>query len=493
MPVPISHHLSPAPILDALERYAGRLIDLDRKRTVSGGELRSARERLSESLIDAGLDTGDRVLLCAGNGPAFFAAFVGVLACGASPLLLHRDTPPPELLRFACTFGARRILAERWSPAELRDVFPAVRDVACADWCQLRLAAVDETRPDFQGDFPAPAGVPLHPTSGTTGRPKMALRPAEAALAEARHYAEAMSITAGDCLLCTIPMSHAYGFGTCVSVPLLTGADVVSLRQFNPRNVLRALSEFPVTTFPAVPAMLDLLLTMAKNDDGCCPRRVLSAGAPLPERTATAFFERTGNAVAPLYGTTETGGISVASGLSAPLPAACVGPPMNGVRVEVRPCAESGGLDERLGRVYVNSPSMMAGYLGRSGIDASSVEDGWFQTGDLGYLDERGAIHLVGREKDVINVFGLKVVPSEVEDVITAFPGVVDVKVYAGEHRSGSEIVQAAVAGPESLDLTALREYCERELAPFKRPTRFHRLEQLPRSALGKILREELP
>jgi acyl-CoA synthetase (AMP-forming)/AMP-acid ligase II len=90
---------------------------------------------------------------------------------------------------------------------------------------------------------------------------------------------------------------------------------------------------------------------------------------------------------------------------------------------------------------------MMAGYLTPEGIDSSAIHEGWFQNGDLGFIDAAGRVHLVGRESEVVNVFGMKVIPSEVESVIRDFPGVADVKVYAGQHRSGSQIVKAAVAG----------------------------------------------
>jgi long-chain acyl-CoA synthetase len=136
---------------------------------------------------------------------------------------------------------------------------------------------------------------------------------------------------------------------------------------------------------------------------------------------------------------------------------------------------------------------MMAGYLTPQGIDASHIVDGWFQTGDLGYLDAAGRIHLVGRESEVINVFGLKVIPSEVEAVIRQIAGVTDVKVYAGQHRSGSQIVKAAIAGPDSLDVAAVREHCARQLVGYKRPEVITRLDSLPRNSAGKIIRDQLP
>ena len=166
---------------------------------------------------------------------------------------------------------------------------------------------------------------------------------------------------------------------------------------------------------------------------------------------------------------------------------------MEPVSVAIRPLDNADELREGVGRVRVKSASMMAGYLTRQGIDSSGIVDGWFETGDLGFLDESGRIHLVGRESEVINVFGLKVIPSEVEAVLMTAPGVTDVKVYAGQHRSGSQIVKAAVAGAESLDVAAIREYCAKQLVGYKRPEVITRLDALPRTSTGKIIRDQLP
>jgi acyl-CoA synthetase (AMP-forming)/AMP-acid ligase II len=485
--------LSPDPILGAFEEYRGSIFDIDRGVECSADVLRANRDRLSDRARDGGLRCGDRVILSVGNGPAFVTALTAILDAGGSPLLLHADTPPAESKRFACSFGARFILCESHGPAAMQPVCPAAAEFALDGFPALTWADVDDTDETFDHDYPELPPAPLHPTSGTTGRPKVAVRPGQAALAEARNYRQALDVTGDDCLLCVVPMSHAYGFGTCVMLPLVSGARVVSTRRFNPRIVQRALQVQGISIFPAVPAMLDLLMASTSAGALPAPRHLLSAGAPLSERTARRVFENTGIVVSPLYGTTETGGISVAAGDPQPCLGTCVGRSMRAVSVAVRPVADAPELSQGIGRVCVQSPSLMAGYLSHDGIDESSIVDGWFETGDLGFLDSERRIHLVAREKEVINVFGMKVIPGEVEAVIAAFPQVTDVKVYAGTHRSGSQIVKAAVAGPESFDVAALKEHCQRHLAPYKRPEIITRLDALPRSPTGKIIRDRLP
>ncbi len=459
----------------------------------AAGALRREKDRLAVALTRSGLAAGDRVIVALDNGPLFLAALAAIIAQGGSPLLLHGDAPAGELERSARQYHAKFVLCDTSTDDELATIGASCRLAGGPPWSQPHWVIVEAGDAPADDPFPPLPGVPLHPTSGTTGQPKVAARPGPCAMAEAAHYVETIGIDARDLVLCVVPMSHAYGYGMCAMVPMLTGADIALVRRFHPRSVLRALREQPVTVFPAVPAMLDLLLAAGLGGTDRVPRCVLSAGAPLPKRIAVEFKQRLGVAVRPLYGTTETGGIAVAPAAAAPDLVGCVGPSMNGVDVEIRPVADAPGLKEGVGEVHVRSSSLMSGYLTSTGSAGAALAGGWFGTGDLGRLDPQGAIHLVGREKDVINVFGMKVVPSEVESVIAMMPDIEDVKVYPGRHRLGSQVVKAAVVTSATLDLAAIRGHCAKHLAPYKRPERITLVDALPRTPVGKIIQDQLP
>ncbi len=486
--------LAPTPLLRLFDRYNGYFHDLDRGLKVDGAGLRAGRDAIAAGLehSSVGIAPGDRVLFAVGNGPGFIAAFIAVLSVGGSPVLLHVDTPPAELDRLSRSYDARFAICDAWTENDLAPFSESASKVRFAPDNHLTVAKLRSSG-GSQRTLPLIPGMPLHPTSGTTGVPKLSARHGIAAIAEAADYQQAMGMDADDTILCVVPMSHAYGFGMAAMMSVVSGASIISSRRFQPHAVFKALREFPITTFPAVPAMLHLLLVASRGRIGGLPRRVLSAGAPLAEHTAREFFEKNGQTAWSLYGSTETGGICV--DVEAPADAApgSVGPPMAPVSVEIRPLPDTANWKAGIGRVSVKSPSMMAGYLTPDGIDTSSVRDGWFENGDLGYLDESGRVHLVGRESEVVNVFGMKVIPSEVESVIRDFPGVADVKVYAGQHRSGSQIVKAAIACSPSLDLAALRAHCVANLVAYKRPELIIPLEALPRTPTGKIIREQLP
>jgi acyl-coenzyme A synthetase/AMP-(fatty) acid ligase len=292
-----------APILAALQSYRGEIVDLEEGVRVGGAELRSAVDAVAKWLAKLGVSTGDRVVFSVGNGPAFTAALCGALAAGASPILLHGETPPQELLRYARQYSARFALSQcslGSLPSDGESYRAIVAPVgesqnsSLPEWLELYCTefALDPHGPTF----PSVIGATLHPTSGTTGEAKIAVRTAEQTFEEARHYIKTMQITRRDRILCVVPMSHAYGFGMGFMVSLLSGASLFTMRQFNPRTIPRVLTERQITIFPAVPAMLDLVLR-ADVADVAIPRLVLAAGAPLAEATAAAFLRQTGTPI----------------------------------------------------------------------------------------------------------------------------------------------------------------------------------------------------
>ncbi len=482
--------LSPEPILSAAAAFRGRMIDLDRSLVIEAGDLAGAYHALAKRLRRSGLLPGDRVVMGVGNGPLFITTLVAILEAGGAPLLVHADTPPAELQRTANRFGAKFIACDPQQHGKLRSASVRAVVLSRGDWACLGWAQMDERNPLLQGEYPSLPGVPLHPTSGTTGEPKIAARPGPCAVAEAQHYIESIGIEADDVILNLTPMNHAYAYGLCVIVSLLASPTLVSMRRFSPTLVHRAIAELGITVLPAVPVMLDMLLFGAGDRLYDPSRRIFTAGAPLPARTARNFRQVCGSVVRPLYGSTETGVIAIAPG-DHETDADCVGPPVNGVEVKTR-ASEGTNCREDFGRVYVRSSSMMAGYVARWGLDRSHLVNGWFTPGDLGQFDRLGELHLNGRETDVINVFGAKVVPSEVEEVLQMLPEVAEAKVYAGQS-SGSQFVKAAIVAASPIDGAKIRAHCKKHLVYYKQPEAITLLDALPRTPTGKIIRERLP
>ena len=482
---------SSAPILAAAENYRGQVFDLDSGRKVSTVQFHAMRAQLITTLRQKGIASGDRVLVTIANGPMFPIALTAILACEASPLLVHVMTPAAELARYAQRFGVKWLISSGGDDQTESILEQHGMNLVGDDW-SLLLGRFPEPK-----NIPGPQlrGVPLHPTSGSTGLPKIALRPGFPAMEEARHYTATMAICEDDCLMAIPPMSHAYGYGVTTMVPLLTGASIVTTAKFSIKALGQVLKEHPITVLPMVPAHIDMLLFSGGIDFGRL-RWLLTAGSMMPRRSAQQFRKKTGVAVCPLYGTTETGGISVATVADGEDVDGRVGPPMDGVEVQVHPPADAEdlGLEPGVGKLHIKSSSMMAGYLADTGeVLHPFSKDGFFETGDIAKLVEDGIIHLRGRTGEMINVLGLKVVPCEVEEVIAAMPGVREVKVYAGQLASNGEIVKAAVAVEPGIAETDIRNYCEAHLVYYKRPQIVTLVQQLPRNPAGKIQVKQLP
>ena len=485
-----SEALSPAPLLTAAESFRGKIIDLDAQRELSAADFSRLRESLTKQLQQLGLAAGDRVLVALPNGPLFVAMLAATLACEASPLVVHAKTPAAELQRYARRFGVRYLSCVEIEERDVEPIVTSSAQIQLNDVDGMQWATLDTPDDCFRG--PELRGVPLHPTSGSTGLPKIALRPGFAAMEEARHYAETMAIGADDYILTIPPMSHAYGYGMCVTLPLLTGANIVCTSRFSVKKLRAALEALPITVLPNVPANIDLLLFGGVPDFGRL-RWMLAAGAMLPGKSADGFLAKTGIAVCPLYGTTETGGISVATAADGRDVDGRVGPPMNGVRVRRARGDIDESLEQDIGKLQVQSSSMMVGYLDDEGNILKPFHADWFETGDLARIGRDGTIHLRGRTSEVINVLGLKVVPCEVEESIALLPGVREVKVYGGTRGKKTEIVKAAVAVDDGVTEADIRAHCEQHLVYYKRPQAVVLVEALPRSPAGKIIRDQLP
>jgi acyl-CoA synthetase (AMP-forming)/AMP-acid ligase II len=465
---------SPKPLLDAFEDFHGSWFDLDLNVKIAADDLKRLKSELLSQMTQRGLSPGDRVLTALPNGPLFVAIWAASLEAGASPILVHSDTPDPELERMAARWGATFLATEARNGEDRNQSggFLAAGQYGAIRW-QRREAG------DNPGDQLTLVSLPLHPTSGTSGGPKIAVRPGPCAIAEPRHYIETLSIERSDSILCAIPMSHAYAYGMCFLVALLTSAELVFMRRFNPALAHRAFDQMKISVFPAVPIMLDSLLATPATGSLGRPRIVLSAGTPLSRKTFEEFRRQYGLSVRSLYGTTETGGISI--GLEEEDFTDSVGIPMRGVEVDL---SETSGKDVRV--VRVRSSSMMGGYLEGDRISRDQIPDGWFETGDVARRDAQGRLLLQGRLSEVINVFGYKVIPREVEEIILMLPQVGDVKVYAGRHL-GPDVVEAAVVCHEPISEAQIIEHCEKHIVSYKCPTAVRFVDALPRTASGKV------
>ena len=331
-------------------------------------------------------------------------------------------------------------------------------------------------------------------TSGTTGIPKCTARSHRNLACEARNFNLTTGVAADDRVMCTVPLYHAHGFANAFLAALYAGATLVLLEEFNRAAVVELLARERITIFPAVPLIFDLLArrVMGQSRPGNSLRLVFSAGAPLSSAVAREFREAFGVYVRQLYGTTEVGSAAINLDLNLQATLDSVGLPMRNVRIEILREDGSIAASGEEGEVAIQSPNAPEGYYRQPELSEQKFRHGYFWPGDVGRKDERGYLYIQGRAAWLVSSAGRKVDPLEVEAVIAAFPKVQEVVVVGVPGYLGEHVVKAVVVARETCQEQEIVDFCRDRLADFKIPRLVEFVSEIPRSAIGKVLRKDL-
>jgi malonyl-CoA/methylmalonyl-CoA synthetase len=320
-------------------------------------------------------------------------------------------------------------------------------------------------------------------TSGTTGAPKGAMLTHANLLAGAEAVRLAWRWSPEDRLVLALPLFHMHGLGVGLHGTLLAGASAVLLPRFDVDAVMDAATEQGGTMFFGVPTMYARLARSARIGELARLRLCVSGSAPLPAALHRQLAEGSGQAILERYGMTETL-MNVSNPYEGERRAGTVGLPLPGVEIRVAP-------DD--GEILVRGPNVFPGYWRQPEASATAFDhDRWFHTGDVGDRDGDGYLQIVGRSKELIITGGFNVYPREVEDVLRQHPAVADVAVVGTPSVEWGEVVTAFVVAEGTPDPDGLVAWSAKALAPFKRPRLVRYVDELPRNALGKVLRHEL-
>ena len=448
-------------------------------RHITAGTLAASGRELSRALGAAGLGPDDLVLSALGNHDAFFSLLLACAGRGVAVLPLDRGTPPAEALPLAVRFGATAIVVRDDSldhaGATGRDLPGGLR--------LLRLGTPART-------IATRGAALLKMTSGSTGLPKATFTTASNLIADSEAIIEAMDIRPDDTQVACIPLSHAYALGNIVGPLFLQGTTAVLHDQFAPGHFVQDARRFRTRVFAGVPFMFEHLAAHLPAEDWPpALEKLITAGARLEVSTARRFVAQFGVRIHNLYGSSETGGITFDQ-VADPDDMASVGTPLPRVTLSLRPDAAA---PAGAGRVHVAGPAVCRGYADAQEEADSPFDAGGFLTGDLGALDARGRLEIVGRVSSFINIAGRKVQPDEVERVLSAMPGIAEARVIGiADAVRGQQLVACIVPRDHDLRPIAIRHYCADRLAAYKIPRAFLFLDALPRDARGKTNRHAL-
>jgi long-chain acyl-CoA synthetase len=490
-------------------------------RRVTWSALDAEVDRVASGLIRMGLVAGYRVVIALPNRIEFVTAYLGALRAGLVAVPVNPRSATGELVRLVADCGARVAVTDRSTLTTVRQAVAGLEDALGAADEDLRSRtpvprivvvsaptlpgeqAYDELAGSEVVDLPRATDperlAALLYTSGTSGRPRAAMLSHRALLANLEQVAgvDPAMITDDDVVFGVLPLFHVYGLNAVLGQVLHRCARLVLVDGFDTEDSLRVIEDEAVTVLPVAPpvfASWQALPDLGERLSGV--RLVLSGSAPLSLELVEIFVRRTGIEVHQGYGLTEAAPV-VTSTLRSPHPKrGSVGSALPGI--ELRLADESGQRPdgEDAGQILVRGANLFSGYWpdGADGPD----EDGWYATGDIGFLDRDGDLFLVDRLRELVIVSGFNVYPSEVEDVIGEVDGVAEAAVIGSDHpRTGETVVAYVTRAASSTDTaeeleSRVREHCATRLARFKQPTEVHVVERLPHTVTGKVAKGRL-
>lgn len=435
--------------------------------TLTFADLAQRASLMRAALAREGVTQGSRVALVARNAPDTAVAIHALIDLGATIVPIHPRLTDAE---------AGALLSDAAPTLVLRE-----RD----------LASLTAPSPS-----PAPASVPdslplaMVYTSGTTGRAKGAVLPRRAFLAGAAASAENLGWIDADRWLCVMPLCHVGGLSILTRC-LIARRAVILLPRFDPDAVLTSIDRDRATLLSVVPTMLATLLERDTTNTLARLRAILLGGAAAPRALLEACARR-GIQALTTYGLTEAcSQVTVQRLADPPSARRGSGQPLDGVAIRIARDDGSAAGPHEVGRIHVRGPTLMDGYFRGPDqpLDRALTTTGWFDTGDLGELDDRGALHVHTRRTDLIVTGGENVYPVEIEQHLEAIPGVRRALVFGLPDDRWGQIVAAVIEADSTTDLRAIADHASSTLAPHKRPRLFAVVESLPLTTSGKVER----
>ena len=447
--------------------------------------------RTASGLAARGVRAGDRVAWISGNHPSGLETLYACGQLGAIWVPVNARLAAPEA-QYILDHSGARVVVHGQVHGTLRERLPNVSAWISAESEEL-LAGQDPEPRDEPVTLDDPCLIMY--TSGTTGRPKGAVLTHGNMTWACLNQILGFGISAAERTLALAPFFHIGGLNGTANPTLLCGGTVVIARSFDPAGILALIERERITSFFAVPTMLDAM----SRDPGFTVRdlsslrTVAAAGAPLPLPTLRTWLDR-GVTMQQAYGMTEaapTG--TVLESADAVRKIGSAGKPQffTDVRV-VRPDGTDTDAGE-IGEVILAGPTIMAGYWREPERTAEAIVDGWYHSGDAGALDEEGFLYIRDRYRDMIISGGENVYPAEVESALLELPGVVEAAVIGvPDEKWGEAGLAVLVCTPEAADGERIRHALRDRLAGFKVPREIRFVATLPKTATGKVRKQDL-
>lgn len=447
---------------------------------------------MASTLAELGIERGDRIATVLPNGlPAIVSFLAGTIAGTAAPL--NPGYRQDEFAFYIDDTSAKLMLCPPDGAPDARKAAEGKIPVYSLEMDAAGNVTIAGASPGSKHPKPEPDDVALvlH-TSGSTGRPKRVPIRHRNLMASAKNIIKHYDLSPTDVSLIAMPLFHVHGLVASTISTLLSGGTVVVPAKFNPLSFWKNVRDCGVTWYSAVPTIHSLLLARAGKErpqgaEGL--RFIRSCSAALPPEMMAKMKDVFGAPVLEAYGMTEASHQMASN----PLPPSEAKPgsvgPGTGVNVGIMDAAGNLLKTGERGEVVIQGPNVVDGYENNPEANAASFTNGWFRTGDQGFLDEHGYLTLTGRIKELINRGGEKIAPREIDEILLAHPSVTEAVAFGFPHATWGEEVAAAVVLSEPQPESVILGFCKERLADFKCPKKLYIVDTIPRTATGKIQR----
>lgn len=465
--------------------------------TITYADLLPRTARLAQLFTSLGIRPGDRIAIQAEKSPEALLVYLAALRTGAIFLPLNPAYTISEVRYFLADAEPGLFICRAEQEKEMRQLCAeiGVPNLLTLDTQgQGSLTARASVQPADYDDIARDDGdlAAILYTSGTTGRSKGAMLSVRNLWSNAETLREYWRFNDKDRLLHALPIYHTHGLFVATNVTLVSGSAMIFLPRFSASELVALMPR--ATVLMGVPTFYSRLVSEPTftREAAAGMRLFVSGSAPLSAETHKLFEERSGHAILERYGMTETNMITSNPYEGDRVPGS-VGFPLPGVEVRIAD-PETGAPADDVGVIEVRGPNVFGGYWRMPEKNAENFRpDGYFITGDMGRIDPRGYVHIVGRDKDLIISGGLNVYPAEVEAAIDAISGIAESAVIAVPHPDLGEAVVAVVQAQDPrLTENDVVGAAAATLARYKQPKRVLFVDALPRNAMGKIQKKQL-
>lgn len=461
-------------------------------------------EQYSQAIKQMNITSGDRVALLLPNIPEFIVSFFAVTALGASVVALNPQFQQEELEIYLRQCQVKMIITDEQTITTCRNII--------ASWAETIPAIVVGQQQKgtslpglIEDQFPAELSdcgsdkeaVFLY-SSGTTGPANGVTRTHQQCWWGAESYITTAKLTQKDRIFCAVPLFHAYGIFTCLLAAAYSGAALILFKDPSPfvlhsERALSTLEHEQVSVLPGVPYLLQTLVDAPAQADLSALRLCISSAVPMSNELFEAFYQKFGTPLRQLYGCTEAGCITLNIDEHPEQTAASVGTLMEYVDITIRD--EQGTVlpARQIGEIVVRSPAAAGRYFDLDELSSRVFRDGYYFTGDLGWMDQQGHLYITERKTLVIEIAGHKVSPVQIEETLIKHPKVREVVVVGTKGQvEGGELIKAVVVTYEPCQAEDLISFCRQRLAAFKVPGIVEFRDEIPKGPTGKILRKYL-